>query len=59
MEYRGIEYSVDQGSRSVWKWTVTWGPTITRTGQESSKETAIAEAEHAIDRLLVVEKHRG
>ena len=59
MEYRGIEYSFDEGSRSVWKWTVTWRPTITRTGQESSKETAIAEAEHAIDQLLVVEKTQG
>jgi hypothetical protein len=38
---------------------VAWGPSITRTGQESSKEKAVVEAEHAIDRLLAVEKQQG
>jgi hypothetical protein len=37
---------------------VTWRPTIAKSGQESSHSGAVAQAKHAIDRLLAVKKQR-
>jgi hypothetical protein len=57
MEFRGVEYAVVQGiERGVWKWTVTRGTTITRSGRARSKLGAVDEAEHAIDVVLAPKK---
>jgi hypothetical protein len=58
MEHRGVEYTVGEIRKRVWKWTVVWEPIIVRTGEESSREKAVVEAERAIDRLLAVEQQR-
>jgi hypothetical protein len=57
MEFRGVEYTVVQGiERGLWKWTMTRGTTITRSGRARSKLGAVDEAEHAIDVVLAPKK---
>jgi hypothetical protein len=56
MEYRGIEYSLVQGiERHVWKWSVTVSR-LKISGQGSTREEAVADAEKAIDRALAPKK---
>lgn len=59
MQYRGIEYTLVQGiERYVWKWTATVSG-IKISGQGSTRDEAVADAERAIDRALTPKKrHR-
>jgi hypothetical protein len=58
MEYRGIEYTLVQGiGRHVWKWTATIAG-VKISGQGSTRDEAIADAEKAIDRAIAPRKRR-
>jgi hypothetical protein len=58
MQYRGIEYTLVQGiGRHLWKWTATIAG-VKISGQGSTRDEAIADAEKAIDRALAPKKRR-
>jgi hypothetical protein len=58
MRYRDIEYSIVQGlGRHLWKWSAPVADVVI-TGQAATKSEAVAEAERAIDRALVLRKLR-
>jgi hypothetical protein len=58
MQYRGIEYTLVQGiGRHLWKWSVTVSG-IKVSGQGSTRDEAVADAEKAIDRALAPKKQR-
>src|SRR5258705_10699254 len=53
MKYRGIEYSVVQGTgRHIWKWSVAFDADHSEAGRAATKAEAISGAERAIDRAL-------
>src|SRR5260370_25487 len=57
MKYRGIEYSVVQGTgRHIWKWSVAFDADHSEAGRATMKAEAILEAERAIDRALTPKK---
>jgi hypothetical protein len=58
MEYRGIEYTVIQGSQpDVWKWSVMVGdPKMLRIGEASSEHRAEIQVRSIIDRALTIQK---
>jgi hypothetical protein len=58
MEYRDIEYTLVQGiGRRLWKWSATVSG-VKISGQGSTRDEAIADAEKAIDRALTPKKRR-
>ncbi len=65
MQYRGIEYTVVQGigrplqgiGRRLWKWSATVSG-VNMSGQGSTRDEAIADAEKAIERALAPKKRR-
>ncbi len=58
MEYRGVEYTLVQGiGRHLWKWTAMIAG-IKISGQSSTRDEAVADAEKAIDRTLAPKKRR-
>jgi hypothetical protein len=58
MEYRGIKYSVVEGSESnVWRWRVLIGsPEMLRIGDASSEAAAEKQVHEVIDRAPTVEE---
>jgi hypothetical protein len=59
MEYRGIEYTVDQGvGQHMWTWTTSVVAGVMVMGKAHSKAAAVTAAEKAIDRALTVKKVR-
>lgn len=58
MEYRGIEYTVVQGSSpNVWRWRVRVGkPEMLRLGDAATEEEAKAKAHALIDRAFALEQ---
>ncbi len=56
MEYRGIKYSVTEGSLGiVWKWSVLVGePEMLRAGEAPSAQQAEMQVRHVIDRAIAV-----
>jgi hypothetical protein len=58
VKYKDVEYTIVQGlGWQLWKWGFALDGKA-RTGQAASKDEAIAEAERAIDRVLVPKKLR-
>jgi hypothetical protein len=59
MEYRGVEYTIVQGiERGTWKWTVSLGNNISKSGQAIGKPEAVAQATRAINRALARKRER-
>jgi hypothetical protein len=59
MEYRGVEYTIVQGiERGTWKWTVSLGKNISKSGQAIGKPEAVAQATRAINRALARKSER-
>jgi hypothetical protein len=60
MEYRGVKYTVVQGSQpDVWRWSVLVGnPEMLRLGDETTEQKAVMEVRRVIDRALAIEKAR-
>jgi len=60
MEYRGVKYSIVQGtSPDVWKWSVIVGkPQMLRLGEAATEQRAAVEVRSVIDRSLAVQKAR-
>jgi hypothetical protein len=58
MEYRGVKYTVVQGSQpDVWRWSVLVGnPEMLRLGDETTEQKAVMEVRRAIDRALAIDK---
>jgi hypothetical protein len=58
MEYRGIEYTIVEGTGGhMWRWSSFVGGAV-MTGQAHSKQAAMVSAEKAIDRALAIKKVR-
>ena len=59
MEYRGVEYTIVQGiERGTWRWTVSLGNNISKSGQAIGKTEAVAQATRVIDKALTPKKVR-
>jgi hypothetical protein len=58
MEYRGVKYSVVQGSTpKVWRWRVVVGqPEMLRIGDAPSEHQAKAQVHKVIDRAIVLQE---
>jgi hypothetical protein len=58
MEYRGVKYSVVQGSSpNVWRWQVVVGkPEMLRIGDAATERQATAEVHDVIDRALAMQE---
>jgi hypothetical protein len=58
MEYRGIEYTIVEGTGGhMWRWSSFVGGAV-MTGQAHSKQAAMVSAKKAIDRALAIKKVR-
>jgi hypothetical protein len=58
MEYRGVQYTVEEDDLG-WKWTVVLGsPPKVKSGRSFSKGTAILRVWAAIDRAFILRKLR-
>jgi hypothetical protein len=55
MEYRGVEYTIVQGT---WKWTVSLGKNISKSGQAIGKPEAVAQATRVISKALAPKRVR-
>ena len=59
MDHRGIEYTLVQGiERDTWRWTVSLGNNISKSGQAIGKPEAVAQATRAINRALAQKRER-
>jgi hypothetical protein len=59
MEYRGVEYTIVQGiERGTWKWTVSLGNNISKSGQAIGKPEAVAQATRVISKSLAPKRVR-
>jgi hypothetical protein len=59
MDHRGIEYTIVQGiGRDTWRWTVSLGNNISKSGQAIGKPEAVAQATRAINRALARKSER-
>ena len=59
MDHRGIEYTLVQGiERDTWRWTVSLGNNISKSGQAKGKPEAVAQATRAINRALAPKRER-
>jgi hypothetical protein len=59
MDHRGIEYTIVQGiGRDTWRWTVSLGNNISKSGQVKGKPEAVAQATRAINRALAPKRVR-
>jgi hypothetical protein len=59
MDHRGIEYTFVQGiERDTWRWTVSLGNNISKSGQVKGKPEAVAQATRAINRALAPKRER-
>ena len=59
MEYRGVEYTIVQGiERGTWKWTVSLGKNISKSGQAIGKPEAVAQATRVISKALAPKRGR-
>jgi hypothetical protein len=57
MKHNGVQYRVMQTPDSIgWKWSVEMAAGRKKTGVAQSKESAIFDAVHVIDRVLGVER---
>jgi hypothetical protein len=58
MEYRGVKYSVVQGSSpNVWRWQVVVGkPEMLRIGDAATEHQARAEVHKVIDRAVAMQE---
>ena len=57
MKHNGVPYRVMQtGDLMGWKWSVELAAGRRKTGDAPSRESAIFDAVHAIDRVLGVER---
>jgi hypothetical protein len=53
MEYRDVEYTIVQGiERGTWKWTVSLGKDISKSGQAIGKPEVAAQATRVISKAL-------
>jgi hypothetical protein len=61
MKYRGVEYTMTQGSQpNVWKWRVMVGkPEMLRMGEATDQMNAELQVRHVIDRALKVQEGLG
>ena len=59
MEYRDVEYIIVQGiERGTWKWTVSLGKDISKSGQAIGKTEAAAQATRVISKALAPKRVR-
>jgi hypothetical protein len=59
MEYRGVEYTIVQGiERGTWRWTVSLGNSVSKSGKVIGKPEAVAQATRVIDRALASKRAR-
>jgi hypothetical protein len=59
MDHRGIEYTIVQGiGRDTWRWTVSLGNNISKSGQAIGKPEAVAQATRAINRAFALKRER-
>jgi hypothetical protein len=59
MDHRGIEYTIVQGiGRDTWRWTVSLGNNISKSGQAIGKPEAVAQATRAINRAFARKMER-
>ena len=59
MEYRGLEYTIVQGiERGTWRWTVSLGNNISKSGQALGKENAVTKATRVINEALAQKRVR-
>ena len=57
MDHRGIEYTIVQGiGRDTWRWTVSLGNNISKSGQAIGKPEAVVQATRAINRALALKR---
>ena len=61
MKYRGVEYTMTQGSQpNVWKWRVMVGkPEMLRMGEATDQMHAELQVRHVIDRARKVQERLG
>lgn len=61
MKYRGVEYTITQGTQpNVWRWRVMVGkPEMLRMGEATDLIHAELQVRHIIDRSLKVQERLG